>query len=863
MGDCSSFTFVNAKGETIQAKSRGFIGNKGSKGIVRIEADTATGRVNVSPEQVKALSTNIEVGGVSLQVEVSNHMTVLNSGSTSAINFMTALTEKSGHGTNSTAEIDAAVLAGALGGKGHQGFKDSFYKWFNENGQKKGFFGSGTRKAYEAFNRVVFLLKTGDEAAAYKLAGHEDWTAGSGPDPLARHKEAVRSVQTSLDKTADKLGLKRDPNYLPIQIDGDAFRDVIAFMGGPAAEAVKRFGREVIAPALLKSSDQNLRDILTPESAKIVGEVVAQKYHANSIGAGEYTKNYRSFDDEIRQAVTDIMEKTGLSEVDAIKIASALGQSTYPAVPGHLKQRVIMDRNHTVTITGANGQTRNMAVRDIYHQDVLDLHDGYIHTMSKYLTMERLGFHDRAEFDKVMNNTRSEMVAAGKSHTQVERVLEIMDHAWRGMMGYPISNPGVGMPARIGKTLMGISTVKSLGMYVLRNTMELGAPMVYGGVRSYLHKSGIVDIIQRYLKEMGSMPADSPLIRSIRATGLMETAQKIMWKPEYAKAIDGYQRLAEDPMRTVRDVHGKAVGINFFTRMQEELSFAQVAQALYDMSTGRRNDQKLVDRWARMGMKQELVERISTNFQKYAKTESNGLLLDIDFEKWQTEDWDSYANMLEVMKRETNYLLNNKRAVDIPPLLENNIVGKLAMQMRGWMIPMWNASAVGGIGFLDVMTFQKVAAVMTIGVLTKATDNYINYGHDEKELEKRNNMEQLMLDAFANSGISFMLPGMIDFGLGASGHEKWFDNSRFSGGASGLIAGNPTVSLVDSVYTSVKDLAGAPANGMTKGQVKGVANTILPTFYGKRRLVDMIAELPDTVDKRPKATPFLLNPDGQ
>ena len=430
-------------------------------------------------------------------------------------------------------------------------------------------------------------------------------------------------------------------------------------------------------------------------------------------------------------------------------------------------------------------------------------------------------------------------------------------------MGYPISNPGTGMPARVGKTLMAISSVKSLGMYVLRNTMELGAPMVYAGVRSYLHKSGIVDMINRYLKEMRGLPADSPLIRSIRATGLMETDQKILWKPEYSKAIDGYQRIAEEPMKGIRNIHGKVVGINFFTRMQEELSFSQVAQAIFDMSTGRRSDQKLVERWGRMGMKQELVESISKNFQKHAKTNSDGMLLDIDFEGWQTNDWDSYANMLEVMKRETNYLLNNKRAVDIPPLLENNIVGQTAMQMRGWMIPMWNSSVVGGIGFKDVLTFQKVAAVMTIGVITKATDNYINYGHDEKELEKRNNIEQLMLDAFANSGVSFMLPGMIDFGLGATGHEKWFDNSRFSGGASGAISGMPVVGLMDGLGNTVKTLAGAPANGMTKGDAKGVLNYAIPMFYGKRRLVDMIAETMHTTEKRPKATPLLLNPDGQ
>ena len=281
------------------------------------------------------------------------------------------------------------------------------------------------------------------------------------------------------------------------------------------------------------------------------------------------------------------------------------------------------------------------------------------------------------------------------------------------------------------------------------------------------------------------------------------------------------------------------------------------------MSTGRRSDQKLVDRWARMGMKQELVERISSNFQKYAKTNSDGMLLDIDFEGWQANDWDSYANMLEVMKRETNYLLNNKRSLDVPPLLENNIVGQTAMQMRGWMVPMWNSSVVGGLGFMDVLTFQKVAAVMTLGVITKATDNYINFGHDEKELEKRNNIEQLMLDAFANSGVSFMLPGLIDFGLGVTGHEKWFANSRSTGLGTGLVSGNPVVGLVDGLGKSVDTLVKAPAQGMTKGDAKGVANFVLPTFYGKRRLVDMIAETMHTTDKHPKATPLLLNPDGQ
>ena len=190
----------------------------------------------------------------------------------------------------------------------------------------------------------------------------------------------------------------------------------------------------------------------------------------------------------------------------------------------------------------------------------------------------------------------------------------------------------------------------------------------------------------------------------------------------------------------------------------------------------------------------------------------------LNLEQWDPEIADIFISGI---KRMTNTVVQRSTLGDKvgilvgDKLVQNTVFGKLALEMKGYVINSWSKQLGRALTRRDLYSLGMLTTQMTLGSLAYMAQIYTNYPHDAKKRAELLQPEKIAKATFARSSMASWMPQIIDSGALTKLYEPQFKHARSSGLASDFVNGMPVVDLFNSALA----IPNAPAALLGYGDV--------------------------------------------
>ena len=186
-----------------------------------------------------------------------------------------------------------------------------------------------------------------------------------------------------------------------------------------------------------------------------------------------------------------------------------------------------------------------------------------------------------------------------------------------------------------------------------------------------------------------------------------------------------------------------------------------------------------------------------------------GRLIDVDMDKWIDEEaLDAFS---QASSREVRNVIQ-LGDISTSTMLFNHPAGRLIFQFMRFPMDAVNKQFLRGVHHWDAETATAWATSYGIGAAAYIAQTSIDYANDPEERAKRLTEKNVAKVAFLRTGMSSMLPAVIDTGLTALGLEAQFGMGRSSGLATAFpLESNPTGTFVKNMN---KGILGAVRSGL-------------------------------------------------
>lgn len=464
-----------------------------------------------------------------------------------------------------------------------------------------------------------------------------------------------------------------------------------------------------------------------------------------------------------------------------------------------LKKRAFLDETHEVSWTDKDGNTRKLRFDDLLENDVRVLNDIYFRQTSGLIALARKGIRSKADYAALRKAAQEEAVTKGHLAEDVNRDLEDMDRVMRHVLGQPMYD---GLSSNVTKglrILRNFNVATSLAQVGFAQITEMGQLLSLKTVMAMRTNMSAFDKIMGQL-ERGAV--DASLVRDLRAMGVVAEDAKL--RRPYMKDYDPHEAVmgrADDLAALGSQKVLQLSGMNVITEFEREAIAKMYTQRLLNIAVGAEKlDDGLKARLATNGLAGDELDDVLTAFKKHVRVDEDGRsVVGVDYDNWEKTDAKTFDAFRLAVFRESHRSIQEV-SLGATPLGMHSALGQLLFQFRSFVMNAWTKQALHGVAHFDPQTFYTWAFSMMFGSLAYAAQTAINYGNNQRELDRRLDPMEIAKAGFQRAGFSSLVPMAIDTALEFTTGDPLFKFGRSSNLATGFILGNPTVSTAGRIF---------------------------------------------------------------
>jgi hypothetical protein len=503
-----------------------------------------------------------------------------------------------------------------------------------------------------------------------------------------------------------------------------------------------------------------------------------------------------------------------------------------------LKQRVIMDENHSMTIRDRFGVPQEVSIKDFYVNDANLLMHMYNRNMSGQIALARVkvphpenpgewlvdGIRNQSDFNRLVEQVKGvgneeAKVNAESVHTTAD--VENLQFAYNAVAGIPNWNQSTDF-ARFLRMMRDYNFTRLMGQVGFSQIPEIGRVASQSGLKAFyagmpsfrqvlkLAREGTLgDDLGHELDMIGAFGTDHVTSRFSPQMDDFGTPTHLSSSTKLSKLVDAVDPKLKELNHGITMVSGMAPINAVFQR------WASRAFAVKFVQMAKFGDKVSMDRMKLLGLDEGDVEAIFGNIRKHAQfkdgVESPFKLQALGLDKW---DGKASAAFETAMFRASRAMILENDVGQFQKWMSHPL-GQTVLQFRSFAIGAYTRALMQGMNMRDVDAYMGFMSALFLGSLTYAGQTTVNLMGDPNADQKRKerlSWGNLALAGFQRTSESSILPIPIDMAVSLATGEAIFDFR-----STGLktdptsIFGNPTADLITTAFQGVQGVTTAIA----------------------------------------------------
>lgn len=671
-----------------------------------------------------------------------------------------------------------------------------------------------------------------------RLVSDEIEMPGSSTNPdIINAANNVRGLFSEMLQDAKRAGVKgfdeipENLSYFTHMWDGHRFLKYEA-----------EFGEDI--PNLLKKSLINANPRMSEEAAEAIANGMTKKIMKREVGIDSGLA--RMFSTSNKEALRDILLEEDVLSEDAVD--RIIGQLDFDreGLGPRAKRRLNFDMSATVE---RNGKT--LHIKDLMERDTEAVVNAYINQMQGRIALAKKGIFSDGDFESL----KKDISAAGREigdTPQAERDIQKLDVLYALISGRPsplIGNPGSDAN-RIARLLMDYNFLRVMNQVGFAQISELGNAVSIDGTMALLR---VVPDFKAMIKRTADGQLEDAVARDLEAfvaPGVDRNIQQSMnrysvedlYSIGKGDTIDRAINFIQPLRRATADISGLAP----ITVILERSAAKVATQSLVDLASGIKKvrmkklgkttlEQDIAKRLANLGLDEAMWPRVINQINKHVETHPSMFSRSRKVKAINMDAWDDIEARDALSYAIARWTRQSIQQNDVGNLNIHmtSTMGKIFTQFRAFMLVSHAKQFLHNIKRNDFAAYSAMMWSCFYGGAAYTLQTHVNaIGRDDKEefLRERLSAEEIGKAAFQRSSWAALLPGGAEAIMWATGQEPVFAYKRTTGLATGFIAGNPVVNLLDTTEKVIRGGARAAFNEeyqWSRGQQRAL-NSLLP-----------------------------------
>lgn len=671
-----------------------------------------------------------------------------------------------------------------------------------------------------------------------RLVSDEIEMPGSSTNPdIINAANNVRGLFSEMLQDAKRAGVKgfdeipENLSYFTHMWDGHRFLKYEA-----------EFGEDI--PNLLKKSLINANPRMSEEAAEAIANGMTKKIMKREVGIDSGLA--RMFSTSNKEALRDILLEEDVLSEDAVD--RIIGQLDFDreGLGPRAKRRLNFDMSASVE---RNGKT--LHIKDLMERDTEAVVNAYINQMQGRIALAKKGIFSDGDFESL----KKDISAAGREigdTPQAERDIQKLDVLYALISGRPsplIGNPGSDAN-RIARLLMDYNFLRVMNQVGFAQISELGNAVSIDGTMALLR---VVPDFKAMIKRTADGQLEDAVARDLEAfvaPGVDRNIQQSMnrysvedlYSIGKGDTIDRAINFIQPLRRATADISGLAP----ITVILERSAAKVATQSLVDLASGIKKvrmkklgkttlEQDIAKRLANLGLDEAMWPRVVNQINKHVETHPSMFSRSRKVKAINMDAWDDIEARDALSYAIARWTRQSIQQNDVGNLNIHmtSTMGKIFTQFRAFMLVSHAKQFLHNIKRNDFAAYSAMMWSCFYGGAAYTLQTHVNaIGRDDKEefLRERLSAEEIGKAAFQRSSWAALLPGGAEAIMWATGQEPVFAYKRTTGLATGFIAGNPVVNLLDTTEKVIRGGARAAFNEeyqWSRGQQRAL-NSLLP-----------------------------------
>lgn len=497
----------------------------------------------------------------------------------------------------------------------------------------------------------------------------------------------------------------------------------------------------------------------------------------------------------------------------------------------NLRSRSSLDETYTEQILMKDGTTHTMSLNDFIDTRTFDVLEAYLRRTAGSISLaNQLDVYKASDIDRLIKNATEQQFGSALSGERLTALRENLDFTFDRILGRPVEQFSTGN--------------KLLEMWRALNVTRLMGGAVYNQVQELSQIIGSLG----WKTTLRAIPELRGLVRDVR-TGAVKNemldqlenltggAGADLLRRTQMSPRDDWVRQRGDTVlnqwldRTDNVMSRSASGVLKWTGMtgvmvqQKRIHAVAMINHFVEAATGKTKLTFSKDRLAWMGLDEADTAKVLNTIKAYHKDVPGSKMGQVDFEKWQATDPETYAKFIVAWQRESRRVVQENDLASMVPIMGKGW-GQTMFQFLNFSLQGWNKSLGFAMNHKDYQTLSTVLhGTMFAAAVYLARTNAQMAGMSPEEraefAEKRLSNKQIVANSIGRIAQVSVLPVLIDSTIAPT---PIFSGARTTSNVTDFIGSNPTLSAISTALAMPRKIALASASDEVQVSERDVRN---------------------------------------
>ncbi|WP_052120054.1 phage tail tip lysozyme [Inquilinus limosus] len=620
-----------------------------------------------------------------------------------------------------------------------------------------------------------------------------------------------------------------DPNlrYVPRLYDFHKLNQIITTHGE----------QEVIQLFMKALQEQQIK--LEDEVAHRVASGMVKKLRERSADLSSRLDRPLGSDDE--QYLIDSLKGLGVDELDAASLAKQLRPQKDAQAGPRGKFRALLNEQ-AVHRTRAGGEIR---FTDLLQNNAMDLFQAYNRDMSGRVALAQVDILDRdgkvlvdgithdGEFGKLVDAARAMGDSLGIEPGNTGNHVKTLETLYRAVLGQ--ADPSeAGFIPQVTRTVMNYNFLRLMNNMGIAQAVEAGSIVGNLGLRATI--AG-VPAFKGFLRDARSGLYKDELnqeIEAILGIGVddLKGAMPARYDADYfGDALNPAFERADQLARQGARIVNRASGMQWINRRLQVIAMRGIAYKFSEMAA---NPTKInMKRMLTLGLDEPMLNRVLSEFKAHKSQAAGefGKITRMNLDRWT--DLEARAAFEDSVFRWGRRIIQENDPGALPRFMQHRL-GKMLFQFRTFMLGAFFKQTLWHMKMRDREALSTLMWSMMIGTVAYTAQTLgQSVGRSDREefLKERLALGALAPNVFQRTGMSSILPMVMDGAFGMVSKGDTIFSGRTTGQSSDPFLGNPAFSLYGDLSNALGSIVSPIVNGRAPGQNE-VRNAFRALPYG-------------------------------